>query len=199
MGMDKAGIGMTAEQVRDSFWIPKGIVGFNRLKVSTPMCALPIRMQKTSLTVGNRTISLRNATLRIGRSDLTATGAVYDLYGAMHHNKPLRAKLELTSNNLNCNQLIRSLSFPTDTLQAETDTTATNLELFVVPRNVDFELTTRLKRVRYGKMVFKDVRGDVDTQPSHTPQRIVHDRHGRGNAHHPHLPSPSTQTRICRL
>lgn len=162
MGMDKAGIGMTAEQVRDSFWIPKGIVGFNRLKVSTPMCALPIRMQKTSLTVGNRTISLRNATLRIGRSDLTATGAVYDLYGAMHHNKPLRAKLELTSNNLNCNQLIRSLSFPTDTLQAETDTTATNLELFVVPRNVDFELTTRLKRVRYGKMVFKDVRGDVD-------------------------------------
>ena len=162
MGMDKAGIGVTAEQVRDSFWIPKGIVGFNRLKVSTPMCALPIRMQKTSLTVGNRTISLRNATLRIGRSDLTATGAVYDLYGAMHRNKPLRAKLELTSNNLNCNQLIRSLSFPTDTLQAETDTTATNLELFVVPRNVDFELTTRLKRVRYGKMVFKDVRGDVD-------------------------------------
>lgn len=162
MGMDKAGIGMTAEQVRDSFWIPKGIVGFNRLKVSTPMCALPIRMQKTSLTVGNRTISLRNATLRIGRSDLTATGAVYDLYGVMHHNKPLRAKLELTSNNLNCNQLIRSLSFPTDTLQAETDTTATNLELFVVPRNVDFELTIRLKRVRYGKMVFKDVRGDVD-------------------------------------
>lgn len=162
MGMDKAGIGVTAEQVRDSFWIPKGIVGFNRLKVSTSMCALPIRMQKTSLTVGNRTISLRNATLRIGRSDLTATGAVYDLYGAMHHNKPLRAKLELTSNNLNCNQLIRSLSFPTDTLQAETDTTATNLELFVVPRNVDFELTTRLKRVRYGKMVFKDVRGDVD-------------------------------------
>lgn len=164
LGMDKAGIGVTAEQVRDSFWIPKGIVGFNRMKVSTPMCALPIRLLKTSLTVGNRTISLRNATMRIGRSDLTATGAVYDLYGAMHHHKPLRAKLELTSNNLNCNQLIRSLSFPTDTLQAEADTTATNLELFVVPKNVDFELTTRLRRVRYGKMVFEDVRGDIDVR-----------------------------------
>lgn len=164
LGMDKAGIGVTAEQVRDSFWVPKGIVGFNRMKVSTPMCALPIRLLKTSLTVGNRTISLRNATMRIGRSDLTATGAVYDLYGAMHHHKPLRAKLELTSNNLNCNQLIRSLSFPTDTLQAEADTTATNLELFVVPKNVDFELTTRLRRVRYGKMVFEDVRGDIDVR-----------------------------------
>lgn len=164
LGMDKAGIGVTAEQVRDSFWVPKGIVGFNRMKVSTPMCALPIRLLKTSLTVGNRTISLRNATMRIGRSDLTATGAIYDLYGAMHHHKPLRAKLELTSNNLNCNQLIRSLSFPTDTLQAEADTTATNLELFVVPKNVDFELTTRLRRVRYGKMVFEDVRGDIDVR-----------------------------------
>lgn len=164
LGMDKAGIGVTAEQVRDSFWVPKGIVGFNRMKVSTPMCALPIRLLKTSLTVDNRTISLRNATMRIGRSDLTATGAVYDLYGAMHHHKPLRAKLELTSNNLNCNQLIRSLSFPTDTLQAEADTTATNLELFVVPKNVDFELTTRLRRVRYGKMVFEDVRGDIDVR-----------------------------------
>lgn len=164
LGMDKAGIGITAEQMRDSFWIPKGIVGFNRMKVSIPMCALPIRLQKTSLTVGNRTINLRNATMRIGRSDLTATGAVYDLYGAMHHHKPLRAKLELTSNNLNCNQLIRSLSFPTDTLQAEADTTSTNLELFVVPKNVDFELTTRLRRVRYGKMLFEDVRGDIDVR-----------------------------------
>lgn len=164
LGMDKAGIAVTAEQVRDSFWIPKGIVGFNRMRVSTPMCALPIRLQKTSLTVGNRTISLRNATMRIGRSDLTATGAVYDLYGAMHRHKPLRAKLELTSNNLNCNQLIRSLSFPTDTLQAEADTTSTNLQLFVVPKNVDFELTTRLRRVRYGKMLFEDVRGDIDVR-----------------------------------
>lgn len=164
LGMDKAGIGVTAEQVRDSFWVPKGIVGFNRMKVTTPICALPIRLQKTSLTVGNRTISLRNATMRIGRSDLTATGAVYDLYGAMHHHKPLRAKLELTSNNLNCNQLIRSLSFPTDTLQAEADTTSTNLELFVVPKNLDFELTTRLRRVRYDKMVFEDVRGDIDVR-----------------------------------
>lgn len=164
LGMDKAGIAVTAEQARDSFWIPKGIVGFNRMRVSTPMCALPIRLQKTSLTVGNRTISLRNATMRIGRSDLTATGAVYDLYGAMHRHKPLRAKLELTSNNLNCNQLIRSLSFPTDTLQAEADTTSTNLQLFVVPKNVDFELTTRLRRVRYGKMLFEDVHGDIDVR-----------------------------------
>lgn len=164
MGMDKAGIAVTADKLRDSVWIPKGIVGFNRLSIRTPQCALPIRLQKTSVTVGNRTITLRNATMRIGRSDLTASGAIYDLYGAMKRHKTLRAKLDLTSRNLNCNQLIRSLSFPTDTLQAETDTTATNLKLFVIPKNIDFELTTNLHRVRYGKILFTDVKGDVDVR-----------------------------------
>ena len=164
MGMDKAGIAVTADKLRDSVWIPKGIVGFNRLSIRTPQCALPIRMMKTSVTVGNRAITLRNATMRIGRSDLTASGSVHDLYGAMKFHKTLRAKLDLTSRNLNCNQLIRSLSFPEDTLQAETDTTATNLKLFVIPRNVDFELTTNLRRVRYGKMLFTDVKGDADVR-----------------------------------
>lgn len=164
MGMDKAGIAVTADKLRDSVWIPRGIVGFNRLSVRTPQCALPIRMLKTSVTVGNRAITLRNATMRIGRSDLTASGSVHDLYGAMKYHKTLRAKLDLTSRNLNCNQLIRALSFPTDTLQAETDTTATNLKLFVIPRNVDFELITNLRRVRYGKMLFTDVKGDVDVR-----------------------------------
>lgn len=162
MGMDKAGIGIKAEKVRDSLWIPQGIIGFNRLFVRTPSFALPIRMQKTSLTVGNRAITLRNATIRIGRSDLTASGAVYDLYGAMKFHKTLRAKLSLTSHNLNCNQLIRSISFPQDTTQAETDTTATNLKLFVIPPHIDFELQTNLRRVRYDKLLFENVRGTVN-------------------------------------
>lgn len=36
MGMDKGGFAITAEKVRDSVWDPKGIIGFNRLRVKTP-------------------------------------------------------------------------------------------------------------------------------------------------------------------
>ena len=46
MGMDKAGFAVTAEKLRDSLWIPKGIIGFNRMKMLTPEFALPIRMKK---------------------------------------------------------------------------------------------------------------------------------------------------------
>lgn len=164
MGMDKAGIAVSATQLRDSIWIPEGIVGFNRLTLRTPQCALPIRVKKTSVTVGNRTIKLRNATMRVGRSDITASGAIYDLYGAMRFHKTLRAELSLSSRNLNCNQLIRSLSFPTDSVSAENDTTSTDLSLFVVPRNIDFELKTDFNRVRYGKLVFNKIHGAVDVR-----------------------------------
>ena len=166
MGMDEGGFAVTADKVRDSLWIPKGIIGFNRLTVRTPQFALPIRMRKTSVTVGNRAITLRNASMRIGRSNLTASGAVHDLYGAMKHHRMLRANLEISSRNLDCNQLINSLNFPQDTLQAEVDTASSDapMELFVIPKNIDFELQTNLKRVTYGKMVFENVNGAVDVR-----------------------------------
>lgn len=164
IGMDKAGIALSAEKLRDSLWAPKGIVGFNRMTATVPQFALPIRMRKTSMTVGNRAITLRNATLRIGRSDLTASGSIHDLYGAMRRRRKLRGELRLTSRNLNCNQLLRAISFPTDSVQIETDTTSTDLRLFVVPRNVDFALQTDFRRVRYGKLVLKNVHGAVDVR-----------------------------------
>lgn len=168
IGMDKGGFAVTADKIRDSLWIPKGIIGFNRLTLRTPQFALPIRMRKTSVTVGNRAITLRNASMRIGRSNITASGAVHDLYASMKHHKTLRANLEITSRNLDCNQLINSLNFPQDTVQAEMETdtagSETPMELFVIPRNIDFELQTNLRRVTYGKMVFENVHGAVDVR-----------------------------------
>ena len=162
LGMDKAGIGITAEKVRDSLWTPKGIIGFHRMAFRTPECALPIQVQKTSVTVNDRVITLRNATMHIGKSDITATGSIHDLYGAMRHHKLLRAKLDVSSEQLDCNQLIRSISLPSDTLATESDTVSTEVKLFVIPKNLDFELQTDFRKVYYEKVTFNDVRGAVD-------------------------------------
>lgn len=138
LGMDKAGIGITAEKVRDSLWTPKGIIGFHRMAFRTPECALPIQVQKTSVTVNDRVITLRNATMRIGKSDITATGSIHDLYGAMRHHKLLRAKLDVSSEQLDCNQLIRSISLPSDTLAAESDTVSTEVKAVRHPQEPGF-------------------------------------------------------------
>ena len=59
-GMNRAGFAVKGEQIRDSLWNPKGIIGFNRLRLKTPDLALPVIMAKTAVTVGNRKIELKN-------------------------------------------------------------------------------------------------------------------------------------------
>lgn len=162
MAMNVAGIKMKAEKLNDSLWMPKGIVGFDRLRFRTPEFGLPIRMAKTAVTVDGPKIRLKNASVRIGRSDMTATGDMEGVYRAMTKGEKLTAHLSLTSNLIDCNQLINSLSFPQDTTEVLTDSVPSEMKLFVIPRNIDFELQTDLKKVVFEKMLFENVHGAVD-------------------------------------
>ena len=162
MAMNVVGIKMKAEKLNDSLWVPKGIVGFDRLRFRTPEFGLPIRMAKTAVTVDGPKIRLKNASVRIGRSDMTATGDMEGVYRAMTKGEKLTARLSLTSNLIDCNQLINSLSFPQDTTEVLTDSVPSEMKLFVIPRNIDFELQTDLKKVVFEKMLFENVHGAVD-------------------------------------
>lgn len=162
MAMNVAGIKMKADKLNDSLWMPKGIVGFNCLRFRTPEFGLPIRMSKTAVTVDGPKITLKNASVRIGRSNMTATGDMMGVYRAMTKGEKLTAHLSLTSDLIDCNQLINSLSFPEDTTEVLTDSVPSEMKLFVIPRNIDFELQTDLKKVIFEKMLFENVHGAVD-------------------------------------
>lgn len=162
MAMNVAGIKMKADKLNDSLWMPKGIVGFNRLRFRTPEFGLPIRMSKTAVTVDGPKITLKNASVRIGRSNMTATGDMMGVYRAMTKGEKLTAHLSLTSDLIDCNQLINSLSFLEDTTEVLTDSVPSEMKLFVIPRNIDFELQTDLKKVIFEKMLFENVHGAVD-------------------------------------
>ena len=162
MAMNVAGIKMKADKLNDSLWMPQGIVGFNRLRFRSPEFCLPIRMSKTAVTVDGPKITLKNASVRIGRSNMTATGDMMGVYRAMTKGEKLTAHLSLTSDLIDCNQLINSLSFPEDTTEVLTDSVPSEMKLFVIPRNIDFELQTDLKKVIFEKMLFENVHGAVD-------------------------------------
>lgn len=164
LALGVAGIKAKAEKKNDSPWVPRGIIGFDRLLVCTPQFGLPVRMRKTTVTIDGPKITLKNASLRVGRSNLVATGDVMGLYRAMTKNEILKAHLTVSSDMIDCNQLINSLSFSEDSVSvAAVDTTSSaEMKLFVLPGNIDFELQTDLKKVVFEKMEFEDVRGNVD-------------------------------------
>lgn len=162
LGMNVAGIRMEADKVNDTLWIPRGLIGFDRLRLRTPELGLPIYMQKTALTVDGPKITLKNASLNIGRSDINATGSIEGIYRAMTYGEKLKAHLAISSDLIDCTQLINSFSFPQDSVGMLTDTTSAAMQIFVIPAAIDFELKTDLKQVLFDKMVFDYVQGNVN-------------------------------------
>ena len=106
LALGVAGIKAKLEKKNDSLWIPRGIVGFDRLLVHTPEFGLPLRVRKTAVTVDGPKITLRNASLKIGHSDMVATGEVMGLYRAMTKNETLKARLAISSEMIDCNQIL---------------------------------------------------------------------------------------------
>lgn len=164
LALGVAGFKLKAEKVRDSVWLPRGIVGFNHLWAYTPEFGLPVRMQKTAVTIDGTNIILKNAFLEMGRSGLTATGDVTGLYRAMAGKGMLKARLAISSDMIDCNQLINALVSSEDTIEVAVADTVSKpgMKLFMIPGNIDFELRTDLKKVLFGQMVFDEVHGDVD-------------------------------------
>lgn len=167
-GMKKGVIKVNADKVRDSLWLPSGTIRFNRLVAEVPQCALPIRFNKTVVKFGDRQITLKKAAVRVGRSNVVLSGTVHDLYGAMRHGHMLRANLDVSSKNVNFNQLMRAFASSEATAQQiEADTSSTALSLFKVPDNIDFKLTTDIDKMRFGKYVFRNIDGDAEIRDSH--------------------------------
>ena len=168
-GMKKGVIKVSADKVRDSLWLPSGSVRFNRLVAEVPQCALPVRFNRTVINFGDRQITLKKAAIRVGRSNVVLSGTVHDLYGALRRGHMLRANLDISSRNLNLNQLMRAFASPeASEKEIEADTlSSASMRLFEVPRNVDFELTTDIDRMRFGKYVFRNIDGRAEVRDSH--------------------------------
>ena len=167
-GMKKGVIKVNADKVRDSLWLPSGTVRFNRMVARVPQCALPVRLNKTVVTFGKGQLELKKAAVRVGRSNVVLSGTVHDLYGALRHGRKLRANLDISSRNLNVNQLMRAFSSPeASEYEIEADTVSSGMRLFEVPDNIDFELTADVARLRFGKYVFRNIAGRAELKDSH--------------------------------
>lgn len=165
MGMNRGDFDVHAEKLRDSVWNTTGDIGFDKLYFKTPEFTLPVIVKDTRVALGNKTISLNGAQVQIGRSDLTARGSIYNLAGAMMRNETLRAKLDIESNLIDCTQLVNSIALPVDSLSTPIDTVSSSpsdMKLFVVPQNINFELQTNIRKVTFDKMLFEQVHGAVD-------------------------------------
>lgn len=154
---------------REKKWPMNGQFGFETLSLYTTSFPTKINIKNTSIGVKTNEISLNEASLQIGKSDAQLSGKIFNLQKNLFGSESLTAELSVKSNFLNINQLTRIMDRASeleasnlaelDTIEFESDTTM--LETFVVPKNVDFKLKLNLKKVRYGALVLRGVKGNL--------------------------------------
>ena len=166
----------------------------------TPECALPIQVQKTSVTVNDRVITLRNATMH--------RQIRYHRY--RFDSRPVRRHAASQAPARQTGRIVRTVGLqpadtvdiaPSDTLAAESDTVSTEVKLFVIPKNLDFELQTDFRKVYYEKVTFNDVRGAVDirNQSVYLKQLSMKGMGSDMNHFHPRLSGQNLRKRDLRF
>lgn len=188
LNLAKAEVSLNAVRSRRNvkIWRPSGIIDFSGLRAYTPYFPVRMRMPGTRLRFNMNEIQLDSAIVRLGRSDMKLTGSVTNLAKAFFRKDTIRGELLVTSDFIDCNQLMRAMEAGTaymarvnagyrDTIggNGETDdmdqvsvvSDSVSIEgknaLFVVPPGIDFTFQTDIQKVLFGKLRMDSIHGEI--------------------------------------
>lgn len=188
LNLAEADIALKAIRSRknEKLWLPSGTVNFADLRAYTPYFPVRMRMPGTRLRFNMNEVELDSAVIRLGRSDMKLTGKVTNLARAFFRKDTVRGELLVTSNRIDCNQLMRAMEAGTAYMERVNagfrDTIGGNGEvddmealpvvsdsvasaggsgLFVVPPGIDFTFQTDIKKVLFGKLEMDSIHGEV--------------------------------------
>ena len=138
-----------------------------------------VKVNRSLLTFSPKQVSLSQTELLIGKNDLAVEGALSNYLGYLLKGQTLKGSLGLTSSYLNLNDFMSGTSTegnaPEETAagekepsEAEADSTAGAFSgagsVIEVPRNIDFQMTTALKKVLFDQMTLEDIQGKLAVQ-----------------------------------
>ena len=129
-----------------------GTLGLNDMLLK--MKDIPdMNIQKSTLSFSPQYVTLSETTVGIGRSDITADCRLENYIGFALKGTTIKGKLNISSNLLDLNELMGEES----TEQAESE----SVTAFEVPKNIDFEMNTRLKKLLFSNLDLENVAGGV--------------------------------------
>lgn len=147
-----------------------GKVHFSGINIIVPSFPLPMSMPSTTIAVDNEVITLQGASFKVGDSDMVISGRVANLIASSRGEKPLKVDMDVASSMMNLTQIAHTLNqMPAaeSTLTNKIDSTAvappdtTELNLFVIPKTIDFDLNTNFKHISFGRLAVDNMKGKV--------------------------------------
>ena len=123
-----------------------------------------IVVNRALATLSPSKMALETLDIKIGNSDIAATGNLTNYWGYLLHDKTLNGKLTINSQLLDLNELMAAMSEDEQTEQEKSAEVSPEAEsqptaAIEVPRNLDLMLDCKLAKVLYGKMVIDNLAG----------------------------------------
>lgn len=168
-------------------WEARGKINFDKLRLFSRYFPIPMYMEGTNVEYNTNRITLKDACLHLGKSDLRLNGQLSQLRAAALRGGTLKGKLTVQSDLIDCNQLLLAMnrgarfaeadekapaSFNTDSITAleyqnieigaqDTLRTDTTTQLMIIPKFLDLSLRTDAKRIQFKDLELENVVGEV--------------------------------------
>lgn len=190
-------------------WEVRGSLSFKQMRGFSRMMPIPIKIDQTTMKFNTNDITLTDARLHLGKSNFVLNGEINKIRQAMLWGGKLKGKFSLTSDYIDCNQLIKAMNsgmqyaeqhgsadqeslsaeslatLDTHTLQdsitvASLDTTD---QVFVIPAYLDITLHTDAKRIDFKDAELSNVEGEIiiRDQSINLSNLAMNSNIGRGN------------------
>lgn len=137
--VSKADGNFSLTQLGKKKWDLKADIGFSHFGLGTDLFPLDMDITKSRLTMDGNVMKLKNTKVKIGESDIVATGKVKNFFAVMFmqdeakkNAKKLEGKLTIRSKYLNLTELMDATSqsvMLSDSLFAEGDSTVQNITI----------------------------------------------------------------------
>lgn len=168
-------------------WEARGKINFDKLRLFSRYFPIPMHMEGTSVEYNTNRITLKDARLHLGKSDMRLNGQLSQLRAAALRGGTLKGKLTVQSDLIDCNQLLLAMnrgarfaeadeeapaSFDTDSITSleyqdmeigaqDTLRTDTTTQLVIIPKFLDLSLRTDAKRIQFKDLELENVVGEV--------------------------------------
>jgi hypothetical protein len=135
----------------------KGNLSLQKFTAVTEDIPLPVDIAQADLEFTPKYVNLKQLDVKIGESDIKASGRLENFLNYAIKNEALKGDLQLTSNYLNCNQIMPATE---DTVSSTSNTNST-LSVIVLPSNVDFTINASIDKILYDNLNLTNAKGTV--------------------------------------
>jgi small nuclear ribonucleoprotein (snRNP)-like protein/Skp family chaperone for outer membrane proteins len=123
----------------------------------------PVDVKEAEMIFSPQFVALNKMNVKLGESDIQATGRLENFIGyAMKDNQVLKGNLVMTSTYMNLDELAGMEDEGVPAAEGETSEDTSLMEVVLVPKNIDFTMSTIIGKVLYDGLVVENINGAIN-------------------------------------